>query len=77
MKPTFQPAIFLLFVSSVYSSTLGKFARIVESAIASNTTYDFIIVGAGIGGLTVADRLTEDLNSKSQSSSTLMNMLAD
>ncbi|KAI9051847.1 hypothetical protein LZ554_004108 [Drepanopeziza brunnea f. sp. 'monogermtubi'] len=46
----------------VYTSPLGKLARVVNPAIASNTTYDFIIVGAGIGGLTVADRLTEDLD---------------
>jgi hypothetical protein len=48
----------------VYASPLGKLARVVNPAIASNTTYDFIIVGAGIGGLTVADRLTEDPDSK-------------
>lgn len=63
MKLTFQSGIFLLLACSVHGSPLGKFARIVDSAIASNTTYDFIIVGAGIGGLTVADRLTEDPNS--------------
>jgi len=38
----------------------GEFARVVQSSIVSNTTYDFVIIGGGIGGLTVADRLTED-----------------
>ncbi|CZS97710.1 related to alcohol oxidase [Rhynchosporium agropyri] len=49
-----------LLVFGVIASPLGKHARVVDSVTASTTTYDFIIVGAGIGGLTVADRLTED-----------------
>lgn len=53
-----------LVVSGVVGGTLGRYARVVDSKTAANTTYDFIIVGAGIGGLTVADRLTEDLNSE-------------
>lgn len=35
-------------------------ATIVSPRTASDTTYDFIIAGGGISGLTVADRLTED-----------------
>lgn len=54
-----------LFAFGVVGGPLGRYARVVDSKTASNTTYDFIIVGAGIGGLTVADRLTEDPNSKS------------
>ncbi|KAH6720855.1 choline dehydrogenase-like protein [Leptodontidium sp. MPI-SDFR-AT-0119] len=51
-----------LFAFGVVGGPLGRYARVVDSKTASNTTYDFIIVGAGIGGLTVADRLTEDPN---------------
>ena len=43
---------------------VGKYAQVVEPRTVSNTTYNFIIAGGGIGGLTVADRLTEDPNSK-------------
>ncbi|KAH6842438.1 GMC oxidoreductase-domain-containing protein [Chaetomium sp. MPI-CAGE-AT-0009] len=35
-------------------------ATAVSPGTAANTTYDFIIAGGGISGLTVADRLTED-----------------
>lgn len=51
----------------VGARTLGKFARAVDAATASATDYDFVIAGGGIGGLTVADRLTEDPSSKPQS----------
>lgn len=37
---------------------------VLTSAIPKNTTYDFIIVGGGTSGLTVADRLTEDPSGK-------------
>ena len=47
-------------ISASSFPSLGKYARLVEPRTASNTTYDFIIAGGGIGGLTVADRLTED-----------------
>ena len=39
---------------------LGRYARIVGKETVSNTSYNFIIAGGGIAGLTVADRLTED-----------------
>lgn len=46
---------------SVHSA--GEYARVVGPRTISNTTYDFIVIGGGIGGLTVADRLTEDPDS--------------
>lgn len=40
---------------------LGRHARIIDSrALSNETTYDFVIAGGGIAGLTVADRLTEN-----------------
>ncbi|KAK0122040.1 hypothetical protein ONS95_010304 [Cadophora gregata] len=54
--------VLLLLLHGVLGGPLGKYARVVDSKTAANTTYDFIIVGAGIGGLTVADRLTEKPN---------------
>jgi ribulose 1,5-bisphosphate synthetase/thiazole synthase len=43
------------------TSELGRSATIIEARDISNeTSYDFVIAGGGIAGLTVADRLTED-----------------
>ncbi|RYN85077.1 hypothetical protein AA0120_g8996 [Alternaria tenuissima] len=42
-------------------SHLGRTAKVVDARQFTNeTTYDFVIVGGGIAGLTVADRLTEN-----------------
>lgn len=42
---------------------LGRYARaITAEELSKNATYDFVIAGGGIAGLTVADRLTEDPN---------------
>jgi len=65
MFPTLILASLLaLQVNAGSNKQLGKFARVVTPEVASNTTYNFIIAGGGIGGLTVADRLTEDPNGK-------------
>jgi ribulose 1,5-bisphosphate synthetase/thiazole synthase len=43
------------------ANPLGRYAkRIDASELSRDTTYDFIVAGGGIAGLTVADRLTED-----------------
>ena len=45
---------------------LGRTAKVIDARqITNETTYDFIIAGGGIAGLTVADRLTENPNCKS------------
>jgi choline dehydrogenase len=51
-------------------SDLGRTAKVIDARQISNeTTYDFVIAGGGIAGLTVADRLTENPNSTSLSAS--------
>lgn len=68
-------ALFIL-VSVVAATSLpGRYARIVQPRTVSNTTYDFVIIGGGIGGLTVADRLTEDPNGIAQQN--FKNIVAD
>jgi choline dehydrogenase len=43
------------------TSQLGRYATFIEARDLTNkTSYDFVIAGGGIAGLTVADRLTED-----------------
>ncbi len=57
----------LLLALSGYSSPL----HVEERAVLINSTdnleaaYDYVIIGGGTSGLTVADRLTEDANSMS------------
>ncbi|KAH9880905.1 hypothetical protein IAQ61_001199 [Plenodomus lingam] len=43
-------------------SHLGRKARSIQADQLNNATYDFVIAGGGIAGLTVADRLTENAN---------------
>ena len=56
-----RTALALLAAFSVRAHPLlGRNARVVEQrTLAANATYDFVVVGGGIAGLTVADRLTE------------------
>ncbi|RWA09527.1 hypothetical protein EKO27_g5581 [Xylaria grammica] len=57
----FQAFIFLLAAAEGASAALVPWhASVVSRQEAGNNTYDFIIAGGGIAGLTVADRLTED-----------------
>lgn len=46
-----------------HGSLLAKRALIVGRGATLNFSYDFLIVGGGTSGLTVADRLTENPNS--------------
>lgn len=41
-------------------SELGRYATTIEARFAANESYDFVVAGGGIAGLTVADRLTEN-----------------
>ena len=52
---------FLLFLFiATFASPIAKNARIIGRDTDLQLSYDFVIVGGGTSGLTVADRLTED-----------------
>ena len=51
---------FVLAIGVQSRPMLGRHARAIESRNAVNETYDFVIAGGGIAGLTVADRLSEN-----------------
>jgi hypothetical protein len=59
-----QSLLWFCYAVIVHAHThLGRTARVIEARQINNeTTYDFIIAGGGIAGLTVADRLTENQN---------------
>ncbi|KAI9891956.1 MAG: hypothetical protein M1814_002150 [Vezdaea aestivalis] len=56
----FLVSFFLLPVVPPVVSAGSRYVRTVSREVAQNQTYDFIIVGGGTSGLTVADRLTEN-----------------
>lgn len=56
----------------------GRYAQKIESRAVSNGTYDFILAGGGIAGLTVADRLSEIANGIPASNThTIFNLLTE
>lgn len=61
----------LSLIASVFCSVVavnglpfGRNARVVGRDTELKPSYDFVVVGGGASGLTVADRLTEDPESK-------------
>ncbi|KAF2627624.1 GMC oxidoreductase [Macroventuria anomochaeta] len=61
MMPGVILASLVLAVTAQATSELGRYATIIEARdVKNNNSYDFVIAGGGIAGLTVADRLTEN-----------------
>lgn len=53
----------LVFFVAIFASPIAKNAKIIGRDTDLQFSYDFVIVGGGTSGLTVADRLTEDPDS--------------
>ncbi|KAG9232271.1 choline dehydrogenase-like protein [Amylocarpus encephaloides] len=53
--------ILLSAAAQIEARAFARNAVVIERGEASNTTYDYIIAGGGLAGLTLADRLTENL----------------
>ena len=57
-------SLFFLTVSFVCGARLARRAQLVGSDHPLKSSYDFVVVGGGTSGLTVADRLTENPESE-------------
>lgn len=53
-------ALLLLHLLAQPTLSIASKSRHATPILTSNSTYDFVIIGGGASGLTVADRLTED-----------------
>jgi hypothetical protein len=56
--------IFFLFFTGCVSHPVQEIAQVIRDVSELNDSYDYIIVGGGTSGLTVADRLSADGKSK-------------
>lgn len=50
----------LILVSAAVCGPLGERAVVVDDVSKLKAEYDYVVIGGGTSGLTVADRLTED-----------------
>ena len=60
LNPRILFSLLAVFVSGTSGLKIPRHATLVSRETALKTSYDFVIAGGGISGLTVADRLTED-----------------
>lgn len=56
-------AIGFVAIAVAHESIIAKHAQIVGRDTSLSLSYDFLIIGGGTSGLTVADRLTENSES--------------